>query len=125
VELRVGPNEIGFTMRLWGKPPNTYSIDILSPTGEYIPRIPARLGESRVIRFVFEQTVINIDYFLVESQTGDELILMRFQSPTEGIWRFRIYTNLDIDSSFHIWLPLTNFLGPETSFISSDPDTTL
>ena len=125
VELRVGPNEVGFTMQLWGKPPNTFSIDILSPTGEYIPRIPARLGESRVIRFIFEETVINIDYFIVESQTGDELILMRFQSPTEGIWRFRVYNTLKINSVFHIWLPLSNFISGETYFVSSNPDTTL
>lgn len=125
VELRVGPGEIGFTMELWGRPPNTYSIDILSPTGEYIPRIPARLGESRLIRFIFEETVINVDYFLVESQTGDELILLRFQAPTEGLWRFRIYTNLDIPSSFHIWLPLSNFVTNGTSFTVPNPDTTL
>lgn len=125
IELLVAPGEIGFTMELWGRPPNIYSIDILSPTGEYIPRIPARLGESRVIRFIFEETIINVDYFLVESQTGDELILLRFQTPTEGLWRFRVYSNINLPSSFHIWLSLSNFLNEGTAFITSNPDTTL
>lgn len=125
VELRVGPNDTGFSMELWGDAPSTFSIDILSPSGEFIPRIPARLGETRVIRFIFENTVIFVDYELVESQTGDQLILMRFQAPTEGIWRFRVYSSSDLDANFHIWLPITNFLNTETYFTEPSPYTTL
>ena len=78
VELRVGPNEYGFTMELWGYTPNTFAIDILSPTGEYIPRIPARINESREIRFILEDTIVNVDYFLIATESGDQLILLRF-----------------------------------------------
>ncbi len=125
VELRVGPNETGFSMELWGDAPNTYSIDILSPTGEYIPRIPARIGETREIRFVFEETVIFIDYQIVEAQTGDELILVRFRNPTEGIWRFRVYASGDLTLNYHIWLPIRQFLSDETYFTQPDPEYTL
>jgi hypothetical protein len=125
VELRVGPNEYGFTMELWGNAPNTYSIDILSPSGEYIPRIPARFGESREIRFIFEQTVILVDYQLVEAQTGDELILLRFRSPSEGIWRFRVYGSGPSEKRFHVWMPLSTFVTRDTFFLQSNPDYTL
>lgn len=125
VELRVGPNSSGFSMELWGGAPSTFSLDILSPTGEFIPRIPARIGETRVIRFIFEQTVIYVDYQLIEAQTGDQLILLRFTSPTEGIWRFRVYSNNDLDSNFHMWLPITNFLDTEVVFLEPNPYTTL
>ncbi|MDF2801978.1 MAG: hypothetical protein K0S61_1881 [Anaerocolumna sp.] len=125
VELRVGPNSSGFTMELWGNAPSTFSIDILSPTGEFIPRIPARIGETRVIRFIFEQTIIYVDYQIIEAQTGDQLILLRFTSPTEGIWRFRVYSNNDLDSFFHIWLPITTFLDSEITFLEPNPYTTL
>ncbi len=125
VELRVGPNEEGFSMELWGDAPSTFSIDILSPTGEFIPRIPARIGETRIIRFIFEETVIYVDYQIVETQTGDQLILMRFNSPTEGIWRFRVYSNLDLDSRFNIWLPISNFISSETYFTQPTPEITL
>ncbi len=125
VELRVGPNSSGFTMELWGNAPSTFSIDILSPTGEFIPRIPARIGETRVIRFIFEQTIIYVDYQIIEAQTGDQLILLRFTSPTEGIWRFRVYSNNDLDSIFHIWLPITTFLDSEIVFLEPNPYTTL
>jgi subtilisin family serine protease len=125
VELKVGPNTSGFSMELWGNSPNLFSIDILSPTGEYISRIPARLKETREIRFIFEETVIFVDYEIVESQTGDQLILIRFQKPTEGIWRFRVYSSINFDPRFHIWLPIYNFIDDATLFTQPDPDSTL
>ena len=125
VELNIGEDEPGFTMELWGTAPNTYSLDILSPAGEYIPRISESLIVSREINFVFERTRIFIDYQLIESQTGDQLILMRFQEPTPGIWRFQVYTRGDLEGSFHIWLPMNSFVSDSTYFIQSDPYTTI
>lgn len=125
VELKVGPNIKGFSMQLWGNAPGTFSIDILSPTGEYIPRIPARIGESREIRFIFEETVIHVDYFLLETQTGDQLILINFDNPTEGIWRFKVYSTGDLNAEFHIWLPITAFIGTETFFVQPTPNVTV
>lgn len=125
VELQVGPDEYGFSMELWGNAPNTFSIDILSPTGEYIPRIPARIEESREIRFIFEETIINIDYFLIESQTGDQLIHIRFFRPTEGLWRFRVYATGDLDLNYHVWLPISDFLSADTFFTDPEPNVTI
>lgn len=126
IELKVGPNEYGFTMEFWGRAPNTYSIDILSPSGEYIPRIPARINESRVVRFIFEGTVINIDYIIVESYSGDQLITLRFRNPAEGIWRFRIYATGDVEKSYHIWMPLRQFLSSDQTFFTQpNPETTI
>ncbi len=125
VELKVGPNEMGFTMEIWGIGPSTFSIDILSPTGEYIPRIPARIAETREIHFIFEKTVINLDYQVVEAQSGDELILLRFKSPTEGIWRFRIYSSGNLTVNYHVWLPIHQFISDQTYFLRPDPEYTL
>ncbi|MFV0344385.1 MAG: S8 family peptidase [Anaerocolumna sp.] len=125
VELNIAPGVEGFTMELWGNAPGTFSIDILSPTGEYIPRIPARIGETREIRFIFEETVINVDYLLLESQTGDQLIHIRFEKPTEGIWRFKVYSSGDLTSEYDIWLPSSEFLGTDTRFVQPDPNYTI
>ncbi len=125
VELHVGENEPGFTMELWGAAPNTYSIDILSPAGEYIPRISEGLRVSREINFVFERTRIFIDYQLIEAQTGDQLILMRFVAPSPGIWRFRVYTRGDLEGSFNIWLPMNGFISERSYFLQSDPYITI
>lgn len=125
VELNVGPNNEGFSMELWGNSPNLFSVDILSPTGEYISRIPSRLKETREIVFMLEKTKLFVDYEIIESQTGDELILIRFQNPTEGIWRFRVYSTINFNPRFNIWLPITNFIGTTTYFTNPDPNTTL
>ncbi len=125
VELNVGENEPGFTMTLWGAAPNTYSIDILSPTGEYIPRITESLYVNREVSFVFERTRILIDYQMVEPSTGDQLILMRFRNPTPGIWTFKVYQRGDLQGNFHIWLPITAFISEDTYFIQPDPYTTI
>lgn len=125
VELNIGPNNPGFSMELWGQSPNIFSIDLFSPTGQYIPRIPARLKETRELNFIFENTRVFVDYELVESQTGGELILIRFQNPMEGIWRFRVYSTINIEPNFNIWLPIHNFLAEGTRFVRPDPYYTL
>lgn len=125
VELNVAEDEGGFSMELWGSSPNTYSIDILTPSGEYIPRISARLDENREVSFIFEQTLIYVDYQMVESQSGDQLILVRFRDPAPGIWRFRVYGRGDTTLDFHIWLPMGDFISENTYFIRSDPYTTI
>ena len=124
VELYIAENENDFTMELWGNTPGTYSIDIISPSGEYIPRIPARLNENRNIQFIFEITNLSIDYVIVEAKSGDELILMRFIKPAPGIWRFRVYGQ-GITTGFHIWLPIRGFISGGTRFVSPNPYTTV
>ncbi len=124
VELKIGENENDFSMELWGNTPGTYSIDITSPSGEYIPRIPARIDEFRDIRFIFESTTVYVDYVIVEAQTGSELILIRFKNPAPGIWKFRIY-GTKINSGFHIWLPVRGFISEETVFLSPNQYTTI
>ena len=45
VELNVGADDRGFTMEIWGASPGIFSVDMLSPGGEYI------LESQRVYRF--------------------------------------------------------------------------
>ncbi|ROR30522.1 subtilase family protein [Mobilisporobacter senegalensis] len=124
VELKVGADQGDFSMELWGNIPGTYSIDIISPSGEYISRIPAKIGEFRNISFIFELTTIYVDYVIVEAQTGDELILIRFRNPAPGIWKFRVYGS-KITSGFHIWLPVRGFISEETVFLFPNQYTTI
>ena len=125
VELNVGENESGFTMELWGDPPMLYTLDILSPNGEYIPAITERLEESRRIRFVFEQTIITIRYIMIEQITGKQVILLNFQSPTAGTWKFQVYGRGDLRGAFHIWLPAGDFITRDTYFTEANSYTTL
>jgi subtilisin family serine protease len=125
VELNVGEKEPGFSMELWGIPPMIYTLDITSPTGEYIQTITQSISESREISFLFEQTIINIDYIMIEEETGKQVILLRFTKPTQGNWRFKVYGRGDIRGAFHIWLPSDNFISADTFFLNPNPFTTL
>lgn len=125
VELSVAENENNFSMELWGSSPDIFSIDILTPSGEYVPRIDARLDETFEFSFIFESTRIVVDYQMVESQSGDQLILVRFTDPAPGIWQFRVYGRGNLSMEFDIWLPMGNFISSDTFFIRTTPYTTI
>lgn len=125
VALYVGENENGFSMELWGRSPNVFSFDLLSPSGEYIPRVAVGMNENLTLSFVFEQTVIYVDYQMVETHTGGQLILFRFEKPAPGIWRFHIYERGGLEPEFNIWLPMGNFISDDVYFIRSNPYTTI
>jgi len=125
VELNVDESDTGFSMQLWGDTPGIYSIDILSPSGEYIPRIPPALRVNRVISFIFEKTMLYVNYHTIESETGDQLILIRFENASPGIWRFNVYGHGDLAMGFHMWLPMGNFISRNTYFIQPNIYTTV
>lgn len=125
VELTVGENDKGFSIELWGDPPGIYSIDILSPSGEYIPRIPHGLRVNRVISFIFDTTIIYVDYQTAESLTGEQLILIRFINISPGIWRFNVYGQGNLRMGFNIWLPMGNMISKDTYFTNPNNYTTV
>jgi len=125
VELNVDENDTGFSMELWGDTPGIYSVDVLSPSGEYIPRIPPGLRVSRVISFIFEKATLYINYNTIESETGDQLILIRFENASPGIWTFNVYGHGDLATGFHMWLPMGNFISRNTYFIQPNIYTTI
>ena len=125
VELNVGANETGFTMELWGNPPLIYTMDILSPNGEYIPSTLGGIEESRTINFIFGRTIINYDYVLIEEETGRQVIILRFVNPEPGTWRFQVTGRGDLKGDFHVWLPAGNFITGDTYFLEPNQYTTI
>ena len=127
VEIRVGENTRGFFLELWGSVPDVFNIAIRSPGGETISPSKIRSGRSGgTYAFVYEQTKITIDSILVEQSTGEELIVMRFELPTPGIWNIRVIAQGEVYSGiFHIWLPIQQFMTGETYFLEPDPNITL
>lgn len=125
VEIRVGNNESGFTLELWAATTELYSVGLISPGGEYSGKTQARLGEKRQVSFLFEGTVVYIEYLLVSFENGDECIRLRFQNPSEGIWRIRVFNDTNYFGRFDMWLPMTNFLDTATYFLRANPDTTI
>lgn len=125
VELRIGERVEGFTMELWATSLNLYSISVVSPTGEIIGKIPGRGNRTQKMNFLFEDTRIYLDYYMVETRTGEQLILIRVFQPVMGIWKFQIYTEQEFGGTFDIWLPVSEFVSRDTYFLRSDPDITI
>jgi subtilisin family serine protease len=125
VEVKVGANESGFTLELWAAATELYSVGLISPGGEYSGKTSARLGEKRQVSFLFEETVVYIEYLLVSFENGDECIRLRFQKPVEGVWKIRVFNEMSYFRRFDMWLPIRNFIDEETYFLRANPDTTL
>lgn len=125
VELRIGEGADGLSLEVWGTPPNVYSLALISPSGEQIPRVAAVPGVENAYTLLFDQTKIRINYQLAEGINGNSLAVLRFQQAAAGIWRIRVYPSQEFHRTFHMWLPITQFLNGETYFLEPDPYMTL
>lgn len=126
VEIRVSEGCIGFWLELWGTLPDAFNISVRTPGGETIPELRLGLQQSVTYSFVYEKSRVTIDSALVEENSGEELILLRIQDPTPGIWTFRVAASGSLyNGSFHMWLPITEFLSAPVYFLNPDPYMTL
>ena len=126
VEVSVGPNEKGFILELWGNLPGIYWITLRSPGGEVRQGVRPGLSQSQTYRFIYERTEVTLDTILVEPGSGEELFLMRFEKPVEGIWTIRVsLADGSNEGSFHMWLPISQFLSSDTVFLEPNPYTTI
>lgn len=120
-EIRVGEGVFGFTMELWTSIPNVLSISLTSPSGESTNRLAVRANVRTSFRFLLEPTRVTIDYHIASELESSELVFFRFADPSPGIWRVTIEPIRIFNGSFHIWLPISEFIGGEVYFLNSNP----
>lgn len=125
VEIRVEDNLPGMSVEIWGESPDIYSVEIISPTGERIPRISTGISGSSDFEFLFQRTRVAIKYEIVEKRTGAQVVELKFDAPTSGIWTIRIFGDIILNGKFNVWLPVSEIIGSETYFLKPDPYTTL
>lgn len=126
VEIRAEQGARGFLLELWGSVPDVFTISVQSPGGETIPPLRLGISDSITYGFIYERTQVTVSGTLVEPASGEELIQLRVQDPTPGIWTFRVETSGQGGSGqFHLWLPITQFLTAPVYFLESTPYITL
>ena len=126
VEVRVSDNVRSFSFELWGEVPGTFTISLRAPDGELAERIPIRYGTERRIPFVYSGTEVYVSYVLVERGGGSELVFVRFQSPSPGIWTLRVFAEGIFGSArYNIWLPMERFLAQPVYFLRPNPYLTM
>lgn len=129
VEMRVEENTKGFCMELWGDRIDIYSVRLRTPGGEVTPVIDFRNGSDSNYDFLFDRTLIYTRFSLTEKRSGNELIFLRFQNPTPGIWTIIVSPSGEErvrgSGRFHIWLPITEFIDGGVYFLEPNPNVTL
>lgn len=125
VEINVTEDMQGFTVELWGRSSESFSVSIISPTGEILPRVPVFTGQQQRHRFLLENTTVLIDYQLGDVRSREQLIHITFMRPIMGIWIIEVFPNRILDGNFNMYLPISGFLEREVYFVRSNPDSTL
>ncbi len=125
VEVTVENDMSGFFLEMWANSPELYSVSVISPTGEQIRRVPVRENASETFRFVFEKTVVMIDYRIETREEANQLIYMRFIAPKRGLWVIRVYPENIINGSYNMWLPMVQLTDGKVYFLRSNPEITL
>jgi subtilisin family serine protease len=124
-ELRIGEEDKTFAMEIWSHSLGRVSIDISSPNRESTQQIYPTIGGCSIFNFVFSPTTIYVNNYVFEEETGDQMILVRFQNTIPGIWRIRIRSVENEPLTFHSWLPSNGLISDQTYFLNYSPDTTI
>lgn len=124
-ELRVGAQEPGFTLELWGNSLEPYSVTLQSPSGESALVTPSRFDTAQTIRFIFSRSAIYVTSIPLEGQSGNQVLIFRFHFPDAGIWRFSVSTASSTEVSYNMWLPVQGLVREDTYFLRSTPYETI
>ena len=121
LEFRVGENESGFLLNIISYASDRISINIISPTGESTGRIPPRDNYDEEINFPLSNTRVRIQYYNKGFESSGQLTLLRFITPSPGVWKINIYGERILIGDIHSWLPIKNFIKEDTYFLTPDP----
>lgn len=124
-ELRIDEQDSHFFLEIWQKSPGRLTIDLTSPGGEGIKNIIPKINDCQEINFILASTKVIINNFIWEEESGEQLILIRFESALSGIWTIRATNIDDISSYFDAWLPAGNLISDNTYFMEPDPYVTI
>jgi subtilisin family serine protease len=124
-ELRVGERDKSFSMEIWPYALGRFAVDVSTPNRESTQLIYPTIGSCRMFNFIFTPSVLWVNNFIFEEETGDQLILLRFRDALPGVWSIRIQSIDNEPISFHSWLPAGNIISNETFFLNPNPDTTI
>ena len=125
IELRVGKNQENLRFEIWIKKPDKYALSIISPSGEVVDKIQAKLKNATKLKFVYEGTIISIEQFIPEEVTGDQRILIIAKNIREGIWNFKLIGDSVVQGKYDAWLPQRQLLDEETKFLNPNQYSTL
>ncbi|MEG0856456.1 MAG: S8 family peptidase [Terrisporobacter sp.] len=125
IEIKVGEKQKNLFFNIYIRQPDRVSLSVISPSGQVVEKIPAKLNNREDIKFVYEGTKMEIIYRLPDERTGDEIITIKAVNLRAGIWQFKLHGDFIVDGRYWSWLPQRSLLDPDTKFLSPSQYTTL
>jgi len=125
IDVKIGEKPGDVFLSIWTGVSDRISISIRSPTGELIPRIPAKSGIDVTTRLILERSSVLTAYFYPVEGTGGQYTVVKLMNATPGIWTITLYGDIILDGTFHSWLPLTGFVSPTVEFLKMSPNYTV
>lgn len=126
VEIRVDEGVESFILEIWGRIPYLFTATVRSPSGELIPEIGLRLENQFRYQFLFDKTNLTVDSVVTEMSSGEQLLRMKFQNPSAGIWTVLLRRRgNEGEVPYHAWLPLSSFMTAQVYFMTPSPYVTL
>lgn len=125
LQLNSGGNDSEYFIEIWPHAPSRLSAQLTAPTWETSEIVKPAIGECRKLSFQSIKTNVWVNNILFESETGNQLILLRFRNMSPGIWYIKLESQDKEPFSFHCWLPSGNLISNETYFVNSNPNTTI
>lgn len=124
VEIEVTNQMRGFYIEFWSPAPDLYAVSLQSPTGAVRPQSMPVAGVSGEYEYAVDDSRAIIDYRYVGRNRRDQLISIRIDNPSKGIWTLLVYTQNNINGSFNIWLPMKPMMYADVNFIRPNPNST-
>jgi subtilisin family serine protease len=115
----------GINMQIWNNSTDRLSVSITSPTGETLPRIPAKTGTTYSSKLILERSTIQVQYYFPNPKSGSQMTWIKIFDPTPGIWVVTVYGDIILEGSFHAWMPITGMIDPGIQFVRPEPHYTV
>lgn len=125
VEFNVDKNMPGVYLEMWASAPELFAVAVRSPGGVLLPPTVIQVGGHQEYSFLLENTRVEVDYRTVGRTRGDQLVFIRFDRVSRGIWTVYVYPNATITGRFNVWLPMSGMLSDDVVFLQPNPDITL
>lgn len=124
VEIDVAEKISDFYTELWGLAPERFAVAVKSPTGAIRPQSVPVEGESREYLYAIDGGKLTIDYRDTGKSRRDQLVSVRVENASRGIWTIMVYPEKVINGDFDMWLPMSSQQEADLFFISPNPDAT-
>ena len=120
-ELSIPREMKHLTFRVWCRKPGKTAINIISPSGQNSQFIMPKIRVYRTIKYVKENTTLDVSIFTPEAITGNQMIVLEFSDIKPGIWTIQLKSQHDDSFKYDIWLPPKETLPDGTQFLNPDP----